>query len=51
MHITAGTAKEGDENLAQQLSELESGEFVAKLKAAREREAAGIMTKGDANFL
>ena len=41
--VKAGTAKEGDEDLAQQLSELEGGEFVAKLKAAREREAAGTM--------
>ena len=49
--IKAGTAKEGDEDLAQQLSELEGGEFVAKLKAAREREAACTVTKGDANFL
>ena len=48
--IKAGTAKEGDEDLAQQLSELEGGGFVANLKAAREREAACAMTKGDAIF-
>ena len=49
--IKAGTAKEGDEDPAQQLSELEGGGFVANLKAAREREAACTMTKGNANFV
>ena len=49
--IKAGAVKEGDEDLAQKLTELESGEFVAKLKTAREREEAGTMTKGDVNFL
>jgi hypothetical protein len=31
--------------------ELEGGGFAAKLKAVREREAAGTMTKGDIIFL
>jgi len=48
--IKAGTAKEGDGDLAQKLSELEGGGFVANLKATREREAACTMRKGDANF-
>jgi hypothetical protein len=49
--VKAGKSVAGDLELAAKLEELKCGELVVKVKAAREREAAGTLTKGDEKLL